>query len=73
VVFYTDGVTEAMNAAHQLFGDDALRDVVAAHAGSSAQDIARAIVSAVQAFAGGTPASDDLTLFVVRRLRTNGT
>jgi sigma-B regulation protein RsbU (phosphoserine phosphatase) len=73
VIFYTDGVTEAMNADHQLFGDEALRDVVAAHAGSSAQEIVRAIVRAVQAFSGGTPASDDLTLFVVRRLPTNET
>lgn len=68
VVLYTDGVTEAMNASRQLFGDEQLQAVVAGHSGGSAQEIVRAIVRAVHAFADGAPASDDVTLFVMRRL-----
>jgi sigma-B regulation protein RsbU (phosphoserine phosphatase) len=67
LVFYTDGVTESMDADHQIFGEDRLWDVIAANAGSSAQAVLDAIVDAVQDFAGSIAQSDDLTLFVVRR------
>jgi sigma-B regulation protein RsbU (phosphoserine phosphatase) len=67
LVFYTDGVTEAMDADHQILGEERLRDVIVANAGASAQAVLDAIVDAVQAFAGSIAQSDDLTLFVVRR------
>jgi serine phosphatase RsbU (regulator of sigma subunit) len=68
MVFYTDGVTEAMDNAHQPFGEERLRRVVKAKTGASAQEMLEAVVGAVQDFAGDAPQSDDLTLFVARRL-----
>jgi len=69
LVCYTDGVTEAMNANHELFGEARLEQAVAAVPYDTAQAMLEAIVRAVQAFTGDLPQSDDLTLFVVRRLR----
>jgi sigma-B regulation protein RsbU (phosphoserine phosphatase) len=71
MVFYTDGVTEAMDNAHQPFGEKRLRRVVMAKTGASAQEMLEAIVDAVQAFSGSAPQSDDVALFIVRRLDSN--
>ena len=67
LVFYTDGVTEAMNAAGELFGEGRLQATVAANQGASAQQVLEAIIDALKTFTGDTPQSDDLTLFVVKR------
>jgi sigma-B regulation protein RsbU (phosphoserine phosphatase) len=67
LVFYTDGVTEAMNADKQLFGEDGLRAAVTAKPKASAQEVLDAIVQAVNTFTGNTPQSDDIALFVVKR------
>jgi serine phosphatase RsbU (regulator of sigma subunit) len=67
LVFYTDGVTEAMDADKQVFGEDGLRAAVTAKPKASAQEVLEAIVQAVNTFTGNTPQSDDITLFVVKR------
>lgn len=67
LVLYTDGVTEAMNASLDLFGEERLAAVVAANSGASAQQVLEAIVDAVRAFAGEVAQSDDLTLLIARR------
>jgi len=61
---YTDGVTEAENAHHQLFGDQRLLSLCQQQATLSA------ISQAVDDFAGGYPQSDDITLltFTYHRL-----
>ena len=68
VVFYTDGVSEAMNPNLEPFGEKRLEQVLRSHAADSAEDISRAILQAVRAFASDSPQSDDLTLIVLRRL-----
>jgi len=67
LVFYTDGVTEAMNTSGQQFDGERLRAAVTANPDASAQQILSAVVDAVRAFTGDTPQSDDLTLFVAKR------
>jgi sigma-B regulation protein RsbU (phosphoserine phosphatase) len=67
LLFYTDGVTEAINAHDQPFGEDRLRAVLAEHAASTAEQVMQAVVGAVKEFVGDTPQSDDLTLFVLKR------
>ncbi len=68
VVFYTDGINEAINADGEQFGDDRLRDAVAAAAaGGTAQDVLTAITAALAAFVGETEQADDVTGVVVRR------
>jgi serine phosphatase RsbU (regulator of sigma subunit) len=67
ILFYTVGVTDAMDSAGQLFGAERLRHVVATHAAASAQQLLAAVVQAVHDFGGTAPQSDDLTVFVVKR------
>ena len=67
VVFYTDGVTEAMNVEHEEFGTERLREVIAHQADRDAADILEAVVTAVGAFSDQVEQSDDFTLFIVKR------
>jgi sigma-B regulation protein RsbU (phosphoserine phosphatase) len=67
LVFYTDGVTEAMDANHQLFGEERLQAIIAANPQASAADLLQTIATAVRTFTADTPPSDDLTLFIVKR------
>ena len=67
LIFFTDGVTEAMDTNHVLFGQDRLEEAIRASEGASAQELQEAIVKSIRAFTGDIPQSDDLTVFVVRR------
>jgi serine phosphatase RsbU (regulator of sigma subunit) len=66
VVFYSDGIVEAMNLAKDQFGDDRLLDAVRDTARLSADAIASEIERRVRLFAGAAPVHDDQTLFVMR-------
>ena len=72
VVVFSDGVSEALNAAGEEFGDDRL--LAAAHqAARDADDVTspalvESIVSAVRAFTKEAPQSDDITAMVIRYL-----
>ena len=67
LVLYTDGVNEAMNAAHELFSVDAIvTTLTGTDAGASAASVARSLLGAVRRFTGDTPQSDDITILVVR-------
>ena len=71
LVFYTDGVTEAMTRSYEEFGVARLKTAVAgavgAHLNLNAKIIVDAILDAVKSFTRDAPQSDDFTLFVVRR------
>jgi serine phosphatase RsbU (regulator of sigma subunit) len=67
VLFYTDGVTEAMNEHEALFGEERLYEVIAKNKNESAQSVVDAVIAAVDAFMGPAPQADDITIFVVRR------
>jgi len=63
---YTDGVTEAENIRHELFGDDRLEAVM--HVRRSAMAHLEAIKTAVTEFVGEAPQSDDITLLFIHYL-----
>jgi len=65
ILFYTDGITEAMNAANELFGEDSLDKLVASHR-TSAAALIESVLNQVRAFEGDRPAADDRTLLAVR-------
>ncbi len=65
LVFFTDGVTEAFNAADEQFGTDRLADVVATLSGESPQDDVAAITKAVDNFVGDAEPFDDITCVVM--------
>lgn len=66
-VLYTDGVTEAMNMAHEEFGVERLQAVFAERQPKSAHAVSEAIFEAVHAFSGNMPQSDDITCVIVVR------
>jgi sigma-B regulation protein RsbU (phosphoserine phosphatase) len=70
LVFYTDGVTEAIDAGEREFGAERLKKIVVSNADASAQQVVEAVVDAVNAFADDAPPFDDLTLMIVKRLAT---
>ena len=63
---YTDGLTEAENASHALFGETRAKAVLAASA-DAAENRDR-ILESVSAFIGTADRSDDLTLLIIRYL-----
>lgn len=66
IFLYTDGVTEAMNPAEELFGDQRLQEALESLAGKSPGEIASAVLQEVRDFAAGAPQSDDITILAVR-------
>jgi sigma-B regulation protein RsbU (phosphoserine phosphatase) len=64
VVLYTDGVTEAQDAAGDFFGKQRLRDAVLAASGLDCTGMHDAIRQALKDFTGGAEQSDDITLVV---------
>jgi sigma-B regulation protein RsbU (phosphoserine phosphatase) len=63
ILFYTDGITEAMNAADELFGEERLDRLVASQAGGAgAAALIERILAEVRTFEGTRPAADDRTL-----------
>ncbi len=67
IMFYTDGVTDAINAREEEFGAERLADLIRANAQSGAEEIVRAVRGAVAEFAGEGAPFDDLTMVVVKR------
>lgn len=67
VVCYTDGVTEAINAAEEPFGVERLIETVMAVRAGSAQTVLEAITGALGRHAEG-PLYDDVTLVIIKRV-----
>lgn len=63
LAFYTDGITEAMDARNVQFGTERL-DEILGRCDLDAPGIVRAVTEAVDAFTGGQPPEDDRTLLV---------
>lgn len=66
VVTFSDGVTEAVNAANQMFGDARLEQLVKESAGLSAKEIKDRIEKEVLTFTRGLPQGDDITLIALK-------
>lgn len=68
LVLYTDGLTEAMNAEHNQFGDQALAEVIRRNQGATAQALVNAIIGDLTSHIAGSDLADDLTLLVCRAI-----
>ena len=62
---YTDGVTEAMNARDELFGEERMLQAANACDGRRAQTVIAAVRAALDGYVQGTPASDDVTMLAL--------
>jgi len=65
-VFYSDGISEAMNEAGGEFGSDRLTRVIEEHRALPAKDITDAIFTAVYEFCGSAEQNDDRTVVVLK-------
>ena len=68
LVIYSDGVTEAPNAAGDEFDVPRLAEMVLKHRSAPCADIVKAVNAAVDEFTGGAPPSDDITLIIAKRV-----
>ena len=63
---YTDGVTEAMNHADELFSEERLANALSGSAGMEIEAAIGKIMDAIYSFSDGAPQSDDITMMMIR-------
>jgi phosphoserine phosphatase RsbU/P len=68
IVFFSDGIVDAVNAAEEMFGDDRLKQLLESQHHPTAQSTVDAILKAVTDFQAGTAHFDDETIVVLRVL-----
>ncbi len=68
IIFYTDGIVEAINSKKEQFGLERLKDIVSEKRFSEAKQIAKEIHRQVNIFSGDTEQFDDFTLMVLKIL-----
>lgn len=67
VVFtFSDGVTEAVNAAGEMFGDDRLQQLVQSSLNLTAEQIRDRVLDEVLNFTRGLPQGDDITVVALK-------
>ena len=66
LLLYTDGITEAMDAREELFGDERLKAALGAAYRRPAQEICEQILSKVAAFSGPGDLDDDAAILCVQ-------
>lgn len=66
LVAFSDGVTEALSASGEEYGEDRLFACVEANRQTSTREILDAIFASVREFSVGAVQSDDVTALVVR-------
>jgi sigma-B regulation protein RsbU (phosphoserine phosphatase) len=68
LLLVTDGVAEYFNRAGEPFGEERLVEVMTSAGAAGLDQLLGALVAALEAFAEGSPASDDVTALAVRFL-----
>jgi len=66
LILYSDGISEAMNATREEYGEARLKSVASRADGLNAEQVKELILNDVKSFLGRTPPQDDQTLVVVR-------
>jgi sigma-B regulation protein RsbU (phosphoserine phosphatase) len=66
IVLYTDGITEAMNADSELFGDQRLSQIVEEHGHLESGELRERILREIEAFVGGADQHDDMTMILMK-------
>lgn len=70
LVFYTDGINEAMNENREMFTAARIAQALEGAPAATAEALGTALIDAVHAFVGDAPQSDDLTLLILRYIPT---
>jgi serine phosphatase RsbU (regulator of sigma subunit) len=65
-LFFTDGLSEAMNGRSELFGESRLRDIIEGVEGLTSEEIKERILGEIRTFVGDAAPHDDMTLVVLK-------
>ena len=65
-IFYTDGLSEAMNDNEEEYGDQRLCELVESNAEKSVTELKEIIIDSILSFLNGRNLSDDLTLILLK-------
>ncbi|MGB8538059.1 MAG: SpoIIE family protein phosphatase [Acidobacteriaceae bacterium] len=68
VIFFSDGIVDAVNDKEEMFGDARLTALVTSHVKSTAQEMVDAIYKELSTFQGGIERFDDETVIVLKVL-----
>jgi sigma-B regulation protein RsbU (phosphoserine phosphatase) len=68
IIFFSDGIVDAVNDKEEMFGDARLTALVTSHLKSSAQEMVDAIYQELSTFQGGVERFDDETVIVLKVL-----
>ncbi|MFM7603113.1 MAG: SpoIIE family protein phosphatase, partial [Pseudanabaena sp.] len=71
IIFYTDGITEAMNADGEIFSESRLIEMIASYPPTNTARAVRTIQHFCQEFVADAAQSDDITLLAVQYLPSN--
>jgi sigma-B regulation protein RsbU (phosphoserine phosphatase) len=66
IVLYTDGITEAMNHANDLFGESRLSGIIEEHGHLPSPELRERILREIEAFVGGADQHDDMTMILLK-------
>jgi serine phosphatase RsbU (regulator of sigma subunit) len=65
-LFFTDGLSEAMNQRSELFGERRLRDVVESCDGLGSEELKQRILEEIGVFVDGASQHDDMTMVILK-------
>jgi phosphoserine phosphatase RsbU/P len=71
ILFYTDGITEAMNTDGEIFSESRLIEMMASYPPTNTARAVRTIQHFCQEFVADAPQSDDITLLALQYLPSN--
>lgn len=66
LVFFTDGISEAMNPDSDLFGEARLASLVAEHGHLPVEELRERILREIDEFVAGAPQNDDMTMILLK-------
>jgi serine phosphatase RsbU (regulator of sigma subunit) len=65
-LFFTDGLSEAMNGSSELFGERRLRDLIEASEGCESEELRERILTEIRSFVGEAAQHDDMTMVILK-------
>jgi sigma-B regulation protein RsbU (phosphoserine phosphatase) len=65
-LFFTDGISEAMNEAGDCFGETRLAELIEEHAHLPSDQLRERVLREIAAFVGTAPQHDDMTMILLR-------
>jgi sigma-B regulation protein RsbU (phosphoserine phosphatase) len=65
-LFFTDGISEAMNVHDDLFGEQRLGELVESHADLPSEQLRERMLRDIAAFVGDAPQHDDMTMILLK-------